>query len=525
MAIPSATLRACHAALNDCVTRLDAYIQTVTARAYQRPSLLGNQVLSRNPFGSRLLHNVLFGIPPRPIRAWQLVPRLARYYVGSAAGLVVYGMATIAVRALGRPPLGAIRGATTIRVVDSFVVIDRVLREGGHHDQNFVGLGDALRARGIPWVLVPKFYPAVRHPWAIRRVVRILRSADNPCLTEFDLLTASDWCRLCWTVLRYPFDVFALVRTLQRPDPLEQSCAEQLLATLGQVTFPAFARYLVGRRLGAWAPTDLRVLSWTENQVQDKSLYRGLRDSQASVTIIGCQAFLGYPVLINARVADADVAVRATPDVVLVNGPAFLRPTAAVPHRLGPSFRYGWLFRPRTPWTQKTDTVVFLNYSLVLNREMLDLCRQSPALAARPRAVRSHPSAGPRERPALPAGWHFSSASREHLIDSAAMVVTTESGTAVEAAARGASVLIVGNRHTFTANPMLPRGEGRLWKIAFDVEELDAAYQHLLDYRATHPQELQELADWYRDSCFVEPTSDAMARVFDDSGLSVESDA
>jgi glycosyltransferase involved in cell wall biosynthesis len=115
----------------------------------------------------------------------------------------------------------------------------------------------------------------------------------------------------------------------------------------------------------------------------------------------------------------------------------------------------------------------------------------------------------------LPGEWGYTEQDVCELLDTAAIIVTSESGVAVEAAAMGVSVIIVASQSGFTCNPMLETGRGRIWDIVFDVHELETTYSKLLEYRADNISGIRELAEFYKGACFVEPTEENIVQAFD----------
>ena len=112
-------------------------------------------------------------------------------------------------------------------------------------------------------------------------------------------------------------------------------------------------------------------------------------------------------------------------------------------------------------------------------------------------------------------GWNYSSSSRFDLLATLSIVISTETSTLIEAAALGTSVIVVAGQSSFTCNPMQAEGRGELWEIAFDGEEVESAYHHLIDYRRTHPERIREIAEFYKNQCFVEPTEEAIVAAFE----------
>ncbi|MBI5197156.1 MAG: hypothetical protein HZA19_00955 [Nitrospirae bacterium] len=511
-------LKEWYARIPSCVERVDRFIQQITSEAYQNVNLIANEVLSRNPHSNRFFHKVLIGDhTPSPGFA-EVAGRLARYYVRSIfeflAYLVTYFLIRTAQFIAGRSRPVLSHG---VYVLDTFVVQDVVLRERRYVERYLVGLAEVMEKCGRQVVVLPRFCGSLRNPLRVHRVLRLLGSSVRSCLTEFDLLSPRDMVKAAWFIFRYPSDVLALGRRLDRRESMNRLLKDELLGTLHQVTFFSHIRYLTGRRLGKTAEGRLNLITWSENQVIDKNLIRGVRETMSDCVIVACQLFIAYPPLINSRIADAERRQNVTPDRVLVNGPAFLRTDTDIPHHLGPSLRYRWVFSTPVEWAQKKITVLLLCHSSDFNREIMAVCARSSVLLNQAIAVKSHPdlSGDAAMLPELPGLWQFSEATTAELVDAAAMVITSESGTAVEAAARGSSVIIVASQSSFTANPMLEVGQGQIWELVFDATELDSAYHRLKAFRERNSDRVKELADRYRDLCFVEATDDRIRQAFD----------
>jgi hypothetical protein len=289
----------------------------------------------------------------------------------------------------------------------------------------------------------------------------------------------------------------------------------ELEATLPQVTFPSHLRYLVGRRLGERVSGTLHVVSWFENQVVEKNLFRGIRETTRSSMILGCQPFVLAPPFINAGVADAEVPRGVTPDVVLVGGSACVRHSPVVPHRIGPSFRYGWLWSAPMDWTRTQGTAVFLSYRDDLTRDILAVAGGAGHLRTEAVVVKPHPAWVAKRLPDLPPAWRYSDQPTPDLLRSAATMITTGSGTAVEAVASGCSVVLIASQSTVTFNPMIDDGRGEVWALVFDSDELEAALERLREYRKRHPSRVRALAEVYRDAFFVEPTEQRIIEAFE----------
>jgi len=95
------------------------------------------------------------------------------------------------------------------------------------------------------------------------------------------------------------------------------------------------------------------------------------------------------------------------------------------------------------------------------------------------------------------------------------IVISTASGTAVEAVACGISVIIIASQDNLTSNPLVEKGKGKIWDIAFSKDDVEKLYNKLLKYRKDNIEEIKEIALWYRDNFFVEPTEENIVKAFE----------
>ena len=129
--------------------------------------------------------------------------------------------------------------------------------------------------------------------------------------------------------------------------------------------------------------------------------------------------------------------------------------------------------------------------------------------------ARTEPSASRVTRPHLPTTWYHTKQEVPQLLAAAAVLITPDSGAALEAVAVGTSVIIIASQSSFTCNPLMDMGKGETWDLAYDSLELDAIYSRLVIFRRVHPSRIEDLARFYKYNCFVEPTVENIKLAFD----------
>lgn len=505
-------LKDCYKRLPSDLQQIDNYVQKVTADAYRNVYLISNPVLSRNPFASSLLHNFLFHIPERDINALCVVWKLLQYYLKSALYLVNHAITWMIVRIFFRP---VFRCATDPLIIDNFLLVESTLANHSYEEKYFPGLREVLSRQRKDVYIFPCLYGRVALWNKGIELFRVIRGAPVNIITEYDLLKAVDYFGLARFICFYPFAVIRLSQQIDRSSYLGKVLSSELMETLDRVTVHSYTRYLAGKRLAGWFDGKITVISWFENQVQQKNFYRGLKEGTQYSSIYACRSYIDFPAYLNSFVAESEVPSWVTPDKVLVNGPAYMKHSGNLEYRLGVSFRYKYLFDPAIALSNnRTQCLLLFSYFYERNKDLLKLCLAS-VLASQTVKVRAHPADTRSSQLVLPAGWIYDASDKVGAFSDTAIIITSESGIAVEAAALGVSVIVVASQSSFTCNPMFDCGRGVIWDLVFDSAELNNAYNNLLEQRATNIEGIKQAAEWYKSSCFVEPTDDNIARAFD----------
>ena len=501
-----------------CLEKVNTYLLSITRSAYKNTNLVFNPVLSRSPFASDLIRKVVFKERAQSQTLLFVLAQLVRYYAKSLFRFVHYISIFLYVKYARKFQTQVVGpGTSQLTVIDTYAIVDRILHKGIYQEQYFPGLPNLFRDLERAYVIFPVLD---RYPLSlckVHKVVQALRLSAHPIVTEFDLLKVADLAALFVFIINYPVDVMLLAKRVRGASKLDNLFGAELVNTLHQSSSPisGFIRYLSAKRLAKSVKCHINLFSWCENQIIDKGLYRGLRECAPSARIYACQNYVAYPAYVNMRIAESEIEAQVTPDIILVNGPAFLRKSDKFQYRLGPSLRYKWVFSEIGIGVDKSGCVICLSYLPGLSNEILEVCGAADSLSELPIPVRVHPAFANHTLPRLPNNWYYTEKQVPQLLRDAALLVTSESGTAIEAAAVGTSVIIIACQSSFTCNPMLQIGKGELWDIAFDPGEVDAVYSHLLLVRQNNPIRIQELTEYYKLHCFVEPTVEAIKNAFD----------
>ena len=116
----------------------------------------------------------------------------------------------------------------------------------------------------------------------------------------------------------------------------------------------------------------------------------------------------------------------------------------------------------------------------------------------------------------LPQNIKVSNESVYKLFESTKLVIlTAASGVAAEAVSCGLSVIILASQNNLTANPLIEKGRGKIWDLAFNIDEIESIYKKLTEFRSLNKSEIMDIASWYRENFFIEPTERNIINTFE----------
>jgi hypothetical protein len=496
---------------------LDEYLSKVIASAYRDTDLICNPAVSRNPFSSQfLLHaSEQSRDPVSGVGWWTIARKLVAYFARSFVHMVFLGLCylTFALSKL-RYRQRKVNKNEDLIVVDTYTIVDKIYQHGKFEDAFFGSLYDILAARGRQSAVL--CFLEAYNPWNLRQrlaAYNILADDGRNFLTEFELLSMRQWFALLRFVLVYPFAALRLAgKTFGRFDQLFR---RELIDALDRPQLLNYVRYLAGRRLGTLTDRKLKVIAWCENQVIDKLLYRGVRDSGRQATIYGCQFFTKPFLWRNLYPLEAEAARGVLPDVILVSGKHYLE-DSSLNTQLGISPRYNYLFDIHLDEKSVADRgslAVLLPYDMAHSRTIIaGVAKYGPTNPVRLKLHPNHELLQPFDYPET---WKQTKDHLSAICTDSHIVITAGSGTALEAAVMGCSVIIVGKDEGLTFHPMPQYGKGKLWDLVFDPEDLAGAADRLSSYRQKHPDEIATLAGELRDMFFTEATEERFVRLFD----------
>ena len=490
----------------------------LTSRVFADPRMLSCQVLSKAPHCDDILRRFIIAAPIRPVSFPHKVELTLRCYLVNAAHLALLALGKIALMLSGwRAPAAVLAGKAPLLVVDTFLVLPKVLERRRYTELYMPGLAEEAEQCGSAALLFFRLY-GTRDPRLLYRAFCILRDAGVPALTELHLFTWRDWLSLLAHCLAYPLAHWGVIRSLAvfAPETPEAYIRDALIHCLPQCHMTGEGRRLAARRLAALlapkAATGAHIVSWYENQTVNKAFYFGLREAEKMsgihIPTTGAQLFLWPDALLNNMADDAEAALGLAPDIVLVNGVQYLPESSTQNYQLGPSLRYGDVFSRgiRKPDAAK-PILVLLSYHPEETARILRFVQKADSGFAF--VYKFHPATRMQDYAhLLPESPRYVDGSLRTVLEEASLVLGAGSGSLAEAVAMGVPAISVEDALHIPGlglNYLPDCGEGELWEKAHDPAEMPGIVARLQAYCKKSGR--KKAVEKFRARLFTEPTS------------------
>jgi len=496
------------------IKRAYDFLSRVSVEASRDIFLLSNQVISKNPLGSNFLNSYLFRTPPLHHSLSKIVIKIFRYYGCSIAALVLY-VVTFITLAVVKAGFKTSDSDDELIIVDTFFLADEIMQAGKFQEKYFLGLEAILKKLKKKYVYLPVFY-GLQNPFKLYSLLSILKKDGVPILSEYQLLSGSDIIHLIYFIIVYPWHVIWFLRKLNKNNEYEsQLLCSELLATIGSVTFHGYSRYLQGKRISELPSKKIKVISWYENQVIHKNLYKGLRSDKHKISIYGAQLFLYSMTDLNIIPDERELVHGVIPDTIIVNGPVFVPPSSKLVYKVGPSLRYHKLFEAGLSPKEKNHILILLSYDKNDSRNMMRIVNESELFEEKV-LIKAHP-ATPIDRfgDLLSNRFKVVYDNVYDLFGISKIVIGCASGSLIEAASSGIPVIVVNDRARFRYDILPEYGRGMIWDEANDARDLTALVSKFENTIENHQDDIATVAGNYKKMFFSEPTQKNIIEAFD----------
>lgn len=489
------------------------YISKINRDAYNDIYLLSNQVLSKNPHTNGFINHCLNNKSDFSISLRQIILKIIIYYLKSIILLIKYLSEKFIYNVFFMKKV-SVNNCNELIVIDTFFLINRIIKEKKYSDPYFPGLEKILNNGKKNFVYLPVFI-GNSSLYLFIKTLNILKKQKVPLITEYQLLNKKNILELIKFIIKYPLHILKFAYGLDSNEYYNKILKFELFNTIDKVTFYNFSRYLQGEQLSKFHYDKVKLISWYENQVIDKNLYKGLRKDRNKITIYGCQLFIISPTLISINVDPNEIKHDIVPDKILVNGKNYLYNDKKINSFVGPSLRYKKLFEIKLNYRKTTDLLIPFSYHKDANEIILNILKDINYQHGKI-IVKFHPATQAEEyMNKLPGDIFVSDENIYELFERTKILMSIESGTLLEAASLGIPVIAIPSSKLFIDNPMPSYGKGEIWDSAKNFSEANGLINKYTEIYNNEIDIFAKFAKDYKEMFFCEPTEESIVKAFD----------
>ena len=407
-----------------------------------------------------------------------------------------------------------------LAIVDVALLDVSLNEQGGFNDIYFPHLYEYLEKNGYQIMVHPVLYGFSFNYFSIYR--RMRKSATHFIIPE-DYLKLPDYIH----ILLYPLRAYRLkitadpFRNFDLSDIINE---DQLRGLTDNLSLLAGLIQRVMVRLGQSGLAPRLIISWYENQVIDKALVAAARRAFPQAIIVGAQIFIFPSNLLYLFPIQSEVEAGIVPHRLLEMSEHLCNFaqtfTKDIPCYPAASLRYAHIFQTQQkagPAKTGSTVLVLLPYALAEAAEILEVLVM--ALDRIPTAVRlsikCHPTYSPQElqrvvdRKNWPGRFEFCRGTLADALNEAAVVISSNSSSIVEAAALGIPVIFLGRQTALNQN-VLGDVKNELIIACCTADELAAAVNKSLTITPEDDKHYKVLGEEIKKLFFSPVTSETM---------------
>lgn len=406
------------------------------------------------------------------------------------------------------------------------VVIDTYLHEkdidenGVFKDRYFPGFYNWLSDNGYKFCVCPTFHNIN----GIFKVLKAIRKSEICFIVDSDFLNLYDYLY----IFLYPIRI--LRKKIQFPlfnrKDISVLAQDEFrgLVNLNSAML-ASLKYRLAFKLSKYKIKPSILIDWFENQVIDKAFVYGMRKFFPDIRIIGIQNFLPSPNLLNLYPAPAELHFKMLPDRFITTGKQmcdiFKTFTKNINCAYGPALRYSYLFNNnlQKPRLCNNKVVLILLSSFMLDSiELLIITINAIKNRSERFLLKGHPDYTINDLLSkfnyfkLPPNIKIFEKNLSEGLLQADVVITSGSGSGIEAIVMGIPVIIVGKQLSLTLNPLSYVKE-IVWKICYSSEEIVDSLDYFLNLDDFSRQNFVKIGEKIKEEYFTSPANIEMRQL------------
>jgi len=491
------------------------YLDKINEIAYNDVSLLSNVTLSKNPYtGSEFLKNIIQG-GKNKLNKYMFIKNCLIFFIKNTIYFSLWLIYFFYSKIFFNKKINF--NNNKIILIDTYFTYNQINKSHKLNDNYFSQFYNFLDKNQLDYIIIPKISDTEKSPIKMLQLLKYLSKLKQKNITEFDILSFYDIYQIFFFIIKYPFKIQNMIKSIKIKSNNDDLFIYDLVYTLKNTVFFSHVRYLLGRKLKLkLLNNNVKLISWCEYQTIDKNFYKGIKNFNTH--IYGCQFLIKYPTLTSCYIPEVDKKHGITPDTILVNGKYYLPKNSSYIYKIGPPFRYKNIIEfDRTQINNiNTKLLVMLPYVQSDAFNIINILKESDFFSSSKIDFKIHPDYTSNEslyKKLMSSNWKI--IKEIERINNYGFLISSGSGTLMEFAAIGLSVIIIKSKLSFTTNPMPEYGKKTIWDIAGDKTSLEEKYKNLLENRKNNFSKIKAISSFYLESFFSSINDDKILKNFD----------
>lgn len=487
------------------VTEYSNYLDNINEHAYKDIYLLSNPTLSKNPYTkTRFLQNLL----EEKKQHSSFIKESLLFYIKNFLLFGAFLIAFVYTKATRKKKQKSFQNEELV-FIDSFYGETELGSGTFNYDKYFAKLYKYMHTKGIEYLLTPKLY-GFKNPLKYIKFFQVFEKTSQNVHVDISILSLSDVFSIIAFILYYPLCVWKLRNSVNEENTIDTLFREDLAYSLSGTDFYPFIRYLYAKQLGKmYASHKIKIISWCEYQVNDKNFFKGLKETHSDVHIYATQFLFKFPSYVALYITESDKPLAIAPDTILVTGKYYVPEKSVYKYKVGPAFRYEKLYT--TPYVlhpENINIIVMLPYVQEDAFHVIELLKTSKQFVGMSIDLKIHPDFALQKESYeqnLAPTWKVIDIYPD--LEQYGFVISSGSGSVMELACVGMSVLMIASKGAFTTNPMPIEGQDENWSLIGNTKELEESYKKLICFRNEEIEQFENNVHFYREN-FLSEVSD-----------------
>ena len=461
-----------------------------------------NPTLIKNPYASEFPKSFFTKNTNRSNKYILFLKSIVKFYIKNIYLFLSYIVAFVMYKIYYKKQ----SNKNTDTVIDVFALVDQTISSGKLEENYLAGVYEVFKKYNTEYSILCRPYGIEKNPFKLKYFFKILNNDKRDFIFEYEFLSIVDFITLASVVVQYPFKVLRLLQ--KENSDIDKIFNNSLIYDIKYFSFQGINRYILGNNL-ARKDSIKKIYSWSEFQVIERSFNYAIRNINDTIELNALQFYLNYETYFNAYVDDIDEDLNIAPHNVYVNGKYYVQERDKVHYMSGVSLRYRNIYA-FNGIKEEENILILGSYIEIDTKYMLESVSKLNNVI-----FKNHPAVNINNLGKISINIEMSNKNIYTLFESTSIVIGTASGTSIEAVSCGVSVIIMASQENLTANPLVEYGKGKIWDIAFSKDDVSLLYNKLIDYRTNNTEEIKEIACWYKENFFIEPTEENIVKIFE----------